>query len=70
MKVVDRICLEDTTFFDPDDPTLQITLKRCQEYTTTERVTEGQVTVFSRFWFRAPVSLFAGAVPVGGRHGK
>lgn len=51
-----RICLDDHDLVDGDRT---FTLKRGREYTTSpER--DGRVTVYSTYWFSAPVEWFAG----------
>jgi hypothetical protein len=64
MKVVNRICIKTEEFV--DGPDRHITLQRGQEYVTSANERDGQVTVFSAYWFRAPAELFAGPEPLGG----
>lgn len=54
-----RLCLADQTFTDGDT---SVTLRRGVEYITSAEREDGQVTVFTDRWFRAPAALFAGAV--------
>lgn len=61
MKVFKRICVRDETFVDGEK---SITLKRGQEYTTSAEHGDGTVTVFTTYWFRAPVDLLIAPVPL------
>ena len=63
MKVVNRICIKSERFVDVGR---SIELKRGQEYVTSADERAGEVAVFSTYWFRAPVELFAGPEPLGG----
>lgn len=56
MKTFNRICIKTTEFEDEDR---SITLKRGEEYTTSKEK-NGQVKVFTRYWFWAPIEIFAG----------
>ena len=59
MMTFNRICLED---YEMEDGDRQFTLKRGQEYTTSPtREADETVMVFSRYWVRVPVRIFAGA---------
>lgn len=60
MKISMRICLEDWTITDQQGTSY--TLKRGHEYTTSTNVKDGEVTVFTEYWFRAPVSIFGGEI--------
>jgi hypothetical protein len=64
MRVVNRICIKTEEFVDGPDRSIE--LKRGQEYVTSADERDGEVTVFSTYWFRAPVELFAGPEPLGG----
>ncbi len=57
-KTLQRICIKTETFFDKEN---EFTLERGKEYITSPE-SNGQVIVYSTFWFRAPISLFAGEV--------
>ena len=58
MQTFKRICIEDYTVLGTCGDRLD--LKRGLEYITSiDR--DGEVTVFSTFWVRVPVLLFAGA---------
>lgn len=60
MKTFNRICIEDHTITDREGTSF--TLRRAKEYTTSgER--DGSVLVFSQYWVRAPIGIFAGAIP-------
>lgn len=59
MKTFKRICIHDHTVKDSDE---SFTVNRGTEYITS--VEEGgYVTVFSTYWAKVPVSMFAGEVP-------
>ena len=60
MQTFKRICIQEQDYQDPDDPSRMVKLQRGKEYITSAEK-EGQVFVFSSYWFWAPVSLFAGA---------
>lgn len=59
MKTLKRICLHDHTITDQEGTSF--TLKRGEEYITSP-VRESEVVVYSTYWVRVPVSLFAGEV--------
>jgi hypothetical protein len=63
MQTFKRICIEDRTFEDHDDPSKTITLQRGREYLTSAEK-DGQVVVFTGYWFSAPIELFANAPKV------
>lgn len=56
MKTFNRICIEDYSVSDGENTA---TVERGKEYITSEEE-EGMVTVFTNFWFTAPVNVFAG----------
>jgi hypothetical protein len=56
MKVLERLCVQNW-FIDAANGD-RLDLVRGKEYTTTPYVIDGEVTVFSRFWVKAPVSIF------------
>ena len=59
MTTFKRICLEDYTVIDAEGTAF--TLHRAEEYTTSaER--DGTVMVFSQYWVRVPLRIFAGEV--------
>jgi hypothetical protein len=58
MKTFKRVCVEDYTIV--DDAGTSFTLKRAKEYLTSDEK-DGKVTVFSTYWVRVPVRIFAGA---------
>lgn len=58
MRTYHRICIKDHTVSD-DKNTFSI--KRGKEYLTSEEK-DGEVTVFSEFWVKLPVDLFAAPV--------
>lgn len=64
MKIYSRICIEDwhveALNGDRQD------CVRGKEYTTSRTWNDGTVTVLSRFWVRAPASIFAGCQPPEG----
>lgn len=57
MKTFKRICIKDYTI--EDDIGQKLELKRGKEYTTSSEINK-KVVVFSTFWVRVPVKLFAG----------
>ena len=52
-----RICIRDHRIMAENGDTLK--LERGKEYTTSAEK-DGEVTVFSSFWVKVPVDLFAG----------
>lgn len=60
MKVFKRICLKDTAVPNGDG---EFWLKRGKEYTTS-REKDGQVCVFTQYWFWIDVGIFDGAQPL------
>jgi hypothetical protein len=59
MTVVKRICVEEHTITDTKGTSF--TIEKGKEYTTSKNVKDdGTVTVFSRYWVRVPISIFAG----------
>ena len=61
MRTIYRICIEDYTIPRPDpvDENKYFTLKRGQEYLTSEEEND-KVFVHSSYWFWAPANIFAG----------
>ena len=55
-----RICLRTETFYDPTTKE-EITLERGREYITSREM-DGQVIVFTRYWFLVPVDMFGGEI--------
>ena len=53
-----RICLMDYPIQDANGTTF--TLRRAKEYITSPVREDGTVLVFSQYWVRVPVTLFAG----------
>lgn len=62
MTTFKRICIETTEFVDGER---SVTLERGREYLTSD-VKDGEVCVFTTYWFWVPVELFAGAVQFTG----
>jgi len=60
MKVFKGICLEDREYVDGDK---QMNLERGKEYTIS-REKDGEVMVFSTFWFKEDANIFGGIVPL------
>lgn len=61
MTTYKRICIKDFSVIDrTNGRDIDFTLKRGQEYITSEVDKDGDVVVFSWLWFHAPVSVFAG----------
>lgn len=58
MTTFKRICLEDYTITDTEGTSF--TLQRAKEYTTSLEREDGTVMLFSTYWVRVPVTLFAG----------
>lgn len=56
MKTTQRLCVED--WFVEATNGDRLDLKRGKEYTTSAAVMDGEVTVFSQFWVKAPVRIF------------
>lgn len=56
MKVVQRLCVQN--WFIEAENGDRLDLERGKEYVTGAGVIGGHVTVFSRFWVKAPVSIF------------
>lgn len=56
MEVIQRLCVKDWAIEATNGDRLALT--RGKEYTTSAGVMNGEVTVFSRFWVRAPVDVF------------
>jgi hypothetical protein len=64
VKTFNRICIEDHTIegIGRDGEDVSFILKRGKEYlTSTEK--DGHVTVFTTYWLRVPVDIFAGERP-------
>lgn len=59
MTTFDRICIKDYVLKDQEETVFII--KRGEKYTTSSEK-DGEVTVFSRFWVKVPVSIFAGEI--------
>ena len=57
MKTFNRICIKDHEITDSEGTTFE--LKRGKEYTTSPE-NNGLITVFSTYWVKVPVTLFAG----------
>ncbi len=57
MQTFNRICLEDYKIV--DEGGITFTLQRGKEYTTS-REQHGTVMVFSQYWVRVPIAIFAG----------
>ena len=57
METYKRICIKDFTLEDSEGSVLD--LKRGQEYLTS-REEKGKVIVFTNYWVRVPVDIFAG----------
>ena len=56
-----RVCIKDHTIEDTNGDSF--TLKRTKEYTTSPiREEDNTIMVFSTYWVRVPVDLFAGEV--------
>lgn len=53
------ICLKDETFLDGEK---KVTLVRGKEYTISTPNEDGEVTVFTNYWFNVPKSYFGGNV--------
>jgi|HubBroStandDraft_2_1064218.scaffolds.fasta_scaffold167922_5 hypothetical protein len=67
MKIYHAICIEDYSFVGSDDGVdVIVKLNRGQKYTVSSEHDDGTRTVFTRYWFRAPTTLFAGAQSLGG----
>jgi hypothetical protein len=60
MKTFNRICIKDSVVEAANGDRQE--LKRGREYLTSEQK-DGEVTVFSTFWAKFPVDVFAGEVP-------
>lgn len=60
MKTFNRICIEDYILVADNNDTLK--LKRGTEYLTSQEK-DGMVTVFTGYWVKVPVRLFAGEKP-------
>ena len=58
MITYNRICIKDYVL---EAENGRLELHRGKEYTTS-REQDGQVTVFTNFWVKVPVELFAGEV--------
>jgi len=59
MQTFKRICIREFQLAAKNGDCLK--LKRGKEYITSPEV-NGEVTVFSRFWVKIPVDIFAGSV--------
>jgi len=59
MRTYKRICLKD--YILEDSVGNKMELKRGQEYNTSEEKDE-KVVVFTNFWVKGPVELFAGEI--------
>ncbi len=59
MKTMKRVCVQDYTVTDAEGASF--TVKRAKEYITSGEK-DGTVVVFSQYWVRVPVSIFAGEV--------
>lgn len=59
MQTFNRICIKD--FELQSQAGERLILKRGKEYTTSPEV-DGIVTVFSEYWDKIPVDVFAGAI--------
>ena len=57
MQTFNRICIEDYEIKDSEGTTFK--LKRGKEYLTSPE-DKGLITVFSTYWVKVPVTLFAG----------
>lgn len=60
MKTFSRVCITDHTI--TDDNSTSFTIKRGKEYITSPEK-DGTVMVFSQYWVRVSVNIFAGAIP-------
>jgi len=58
MKTFKRICIKNFKLIDDEGQKLE--LNRGQEYTTSKKDVDNNVTVFTNFWVSVPVKLFAG----------
>lgn len=56
MNVTKRLCLTEHTITDLEGTSF--TLLAGKEYTTSAEPRNGEVTVFSRYWVRVPISIF------------
>lgn len=63
MKVFTRVCIRSQDFLDPDDHAKTITLERGRIYTTGDDDGD-QCRVFTTYWFKAPLDIFAGKEPL------
>ena len=57
MKTFNRICIKDYQRIDRIGQVFNV--KRGKEYLTSSEE-DGEVTVFSNFWVKVPVNIFAG----------
>ena len=57
MKTFNRICIKDYQRIDSIGQVFNV--KRGKEYLTSSEE-DGEVTVFSNFWVKVPVNIFAG----------
>ena len=66
MQTFNRICIKDWVVKTHEDDSftngVTIRLKRGEEYLTSAVDDDQNVTVFSSYWFSAPVSIFAGEI--------
>ena len=58
MKTFKRICIDDWEVAAENGDHFQV--KRGKEYLTSDEHDDGTVTVFTNFWVRTPVEVFAG----------
>ena len=56
MKIMKRVCIRDWFIEALNGDRLD--LKYGERYTTSAGVIGGEVTVFSQFWVKAPISIF------------
>lgn len=56
MKIIERLC--GRNWFIEAKNGDRLDLVRGKEYTTSATVTDGEVTVFSKFWVKAPIDIF------------
>lgn len=57
MKTFKRVCIKSYTITDEEGQSL--TIERQREYLTSPEE-DGMVTVFSQYWVKVPVDIFAG----------
>lgn len=57
MKIVNRLCIKDWSLEALNGD--RVDLKRGMEYTTSPGVINKEVTVFTNFWIKAPIEIFA-----------